>query len=154
MEHFFSRRTLLQNTACGFGSLALAGLISAQPANAADRHTTSSHPLAPKPSHFLPRAKRVIFLYMSGGPSHVDTFDYKPLLQRDHGKPLPGGVPKLQERRKLGTLYGSPFKWQQHGESGLWASELFPNVAQHIDRLCVIRSMHTEASTTPTPRSS
>ncbi|MBI1373220.1 MAG: DUF1501 domain-containing protein [Phycisphaera sp.] len=140
-----TRRHLLRHSACGFGSLALAGLLGEQQAHGASSQL-APNPLAPRPPHFAPKAKRVIFLYMSGGPSQMDTFDYKPLLQRDHGKPLPGGVPELQKAagRRLGTLLGSPFKWAQHGQSGLHISELFPNVAHHADDLCVIKSMHTE----------
>ncbi len=140
-----SRRAALKKASCGFGSLALASLLADQQASALPLGA-GDHPLAIKPPHFAPRAKRIIFLFMAGGPSQMDTFDYKPLLQRDHGKPLPGGVPDLQKQvgRKLGTLLGSPFKWNRHGESGLWVSELFPRVAQHVDDLCIIRSMHTE----------
>ena len=83
---------------------------------------------APRPPHFPARAKRVIFLFMKGGPSHVDTFDYKPRLQRDDGKPLPFAKPRVQFA-ETGTLLGSPWKFRQHGESGIAVSELFPHVA-------------------------
>ena len=138
-----TRRHLLQNSSCGFGSLALASLCAEQ---AAAETAAAAHPLAPRVPHFAPRAKRVIFLFMMGGPSHVDTFDYKPQLQQHDGSDIPGGVPKAQKvaGRKLGKLMGSPFRWQQHGQSGLWASELFPHVAVHMDDLCMIHSMHTE----------
>ena len=106
--------------ACGFGWLAFAGL-AGRSAFAAD-----ANPLAPKPSHFAARAKRVIFLCMRGGPSHVDTFDYKPKLTADTGAPA----------TRPGTkLLGSKWKFAQHGQSGLWISELFPNVANHADEL-------------------
>ncbi|MGE5191794.1 MAG: DUF1501 domain-containing protein, partial [Deltaproteobacteria bacterium] len=89
-----SRRDWLQQSAAGFGYLALAGLLDARgPARADER--IAANPLAPKPPHFTPRAKRVIFLFMHGGPSQVDTFDYKPLLERDHGKPLPFAKPRV-----------------------------------------------------------
>jgi len=132
-----SRRQWLQHSACGFGSLALAGLGAQQ---------ASSGPLAARAPHFRPRAKRVIFLFMAGGPSQMDTFDYKPKLQRDHGKEMPGGIPELQKKvgRRLKKLQASPFKWKQHGSSGLWISELFPQMARHADRLCVVKSMHTD----------
>ena len=88
-----------------------------------------ANPLALKAPHFPPRAKRVIFLFMNGGPSQVDTFDHKPLLQRDHGKPLPFAKPRVQSRSETGNLLRSPWKFQQYGQSGMWVSELFPHVA-------------------------
>ncbi len=130
---FFSRRQLLKASACGFGYLAFAGLSTQAEAGSQD-------PLAPKMPHFAPRAKRVIMLFMDGGPSHMDTFDYKPQLQKDHGK----------KGRKKATLYGSPWKFRQRGESGLWASELFPQlVEKHIDDLCMVKSMHADSSAHP-----
>ncbi|MCH5378060.1 MAG: DUF1501 domain-containing protein, partial [Planctomycetes bacterium] len=96
-------------------------------------------PLAPKETHFAPRAKRVIFLCMEGGPSHVDTFDHKPQLTADDGKPAPRGLGGFRG----GKLMGSPFEFKQRGESGLWISDLFPELAQHADKLCVLNGMHT-----------
>jgi len=130
----WTRRQLLQRAACGFGYLAFAGL--------AAQASASDNPLAPKPPHHQPRAKRVIFLFMHGGPSHVDTFDYKPKLQQDDGKDAPID-PKTFNASASRRLMASPWKFRQHGESGLWISELFPEVARHADELCVIRSMHT-----------
>ncbi len=124
----FSRRHFLQTTSCGFGWLAFASLAQ-RPALAA------GNPLAVKATHFPPKAKRVIFLSMRGGPSHVDTFDYKPKLNADSGK---GG------HRPGSKLLGSKWAFRQHGQSGLWISELFPNVAKHADDLCLIRSMQTD----------
>jgi hypothetical protein len=115
----------------GFGTLALAGMLAEQ--CAAD---SSSNPLAVKPSHFKPRAKRVIFLFMPGGPSQVDTFDPKPRLTKDNGKP----APKLYLNQQR-NLLASPWKFQKHGRSGLEVSELFPRVGSCIDDLCVVRSM-------------
>ncbi len=129
-----SRRRLLQQTAVGFGSVALNAILG-QEALAAQ------NPLAAKPTHHPARAKRIVFLFMKGGPSHVDTFDPKPLLDRDHGKPLPFDLPKVTFA-KQGNLLKSPWKFHQHGESGLPVSELFPNVARHIDDLCILRSVH------------
>jgi len=136
-----SRRHLLQTSACGFGSLALAGLCAQQAAAA-----QGSNPLAARQPHFAPRAKRVIFLFMAGGPSQMDTFDYKPKLQRDHGKDIPGGVPELQKKigRRLKKLQKSPFGWKQRGESGAWVSDLFPHVARCVDDLCFLKGMHTD----------
>ena len=91
--------------------------------------------------HFAPRAKRVIFLFMKGGPSHVDTFDPKPLLDRDHGKAPPFDLPRVTFA-KQGNLLKSPWRFRRYGESGLPVSDLFPHVARHIDDLCILRSVH------------
>src|SRR5437667_2961087 len=132
---FPSRRDLLATGGTGFGLLALADLLAAQEP---DRAST---PYAVRQPLHTPRAKRVIFLYMPGGPSHVDLFDPKSRLVTDHGKPLPFAKPKL-ERTKTGNLLASPWKFHKHGQSGVAVSELFPRVAAHIDDVCVIRSMH------------
>jgi hypothetical protein len=100
-----------------------------------------TNPLAPKKPHFAPRAKRIVFLFMKGGPSHVDTFDPKPSLTRDDGKPPPFELPRVVFAQQ-GNLLKSPWKFTQRGESGLPVSELFPKVAEHIDKLCVLRSLH------------
>jgi hypothetical protein len=141
-----SRRGLLKASGCGFGSLALAAI-----ADREARGTTKpaqAGPLAAKAPHFPPRAKRVIFLFMWGGPSHVDLFDPKPRLLTDAGKQLRGadvGLP--QADKQLGAILGSPFSFKQHGDSGVWISELFPQLAaRHADRLCVVRSLHTEGT--------
>ncbi|MFN9374148.1 MAG: DUF1501 domain-containing protein [Planctomycetaceae bacterium] len=131
-----SRRELLQSTISGFGALAWAALSHEQAALANSTGPSSAaSPLAPRTTHFAPRARRVIFLCMEGGPSHVDTFDHKPRLTADAGKPAP---------RARGRLLGSPFSFSQHGQSGLWVSELFSNVARHADRLCVLNGVHTD----------
>jgi hypothetical protein len=130
----FTRRDLLRTVSAGFGWLAFKGI--------AARAAESSNPLAPKKLNFPARAKRVIFLCMQGGPAHMDTFDYKPKLTEDNGKP---GVAKGGGSK----LYGSPFKFDQHGQSGLAISELFPNVAQHADDLCLLRGMHTDIPNHP-----
>jgi hypothetical protein len=132
-----TRRQALKRFANGFGLLGLAALLAdeARAAAAAD-----FNPLAVKPPHFEPKAKRVIFLFMSGGPSHVDTFDPKPRLQQDSGKPLPFEMPKLV-RTKTGNLLGSPFKFNKHGQSGIEVSELLPHIGSCIDDICVIRSV-------------
>ncbi|HEU4420843.1 MAG TPA: DUF1501 domain-containing protein [Planctomycetota bacterium] len=130
-----SRRTLLQQSACGFGALALADLLRGQGGLPGDG------PTAPRLPHFAPRAKRVVFLFMHGGPSHVDTFDYKPLLQRDSGKPLPFAKPRVTFA-ETGNLMGSPFRFAQHGDSGAWVSELFPHLARCADQLCFLKGLH------------
>ncbi len=127
-----SRRQLLQTVSAGFGYLAFAGITSAE-------EQASTNPLAPKAPHFPARAKRVIFLCMQGGPSHVDTFDYKPQLTKDHGK-----------RGKYGgSLLKSPWEFRQRGDSGLWISDIFPNVADHADELTLIRSMQCDQPVHP-----
>ncbi|MDB6173244.1 MAG: hypothetical protein JWL59_2555 [Chthoniobacteraceae bacterium] len=133
-----SRRQVLQRFASGFGMLGLAGLIGNAESAFADEKTGS--PLLVKPPHFSPKAKRVIFLFMSGGPSHVDLFDPKPRLAKENGKPLPFEKPKL-ERTPTGNLLGSPWAFKKHGQSGIEVSELLPHTASCIDDLCVIRSM-------------
>lgn len=134
-----SRRSMLKRSAVGFGYLGLASLLAEE--SAAETKVTRNDPLAPKNPHFKPRAKRVIFLFMKGGPSHVDTFDYKPLLQRDDGKPLPFDKPRVQFA-PTGNLLGSPWKFKKHGKSGIEVSELFPHTAKHVDELCVLNSVY------------
>src|SRR6266550_4187003 len=124
-----SRRQMLKNFASGFGMLGLANLLSGD--------VLASSIASP---HIPAKAKRVIFLFMSGGPSHVDLFDPKPKLQAQSGKPLPFEMPKLI-RTKTGNLLGSPYTFTKHGQSGIEVSELFPNVASCIHDICVIRSM-------------
>jgi hypothetical protein len=131
-----TRREMLQTVSAGFGWLAFAGLSTSVAA------AESRNRLAARAPHFAPRAKRVIFLCMQGGPAHMDTFDYKPKLSADDGKPG-------ESRGGGAKLYGSPFQFQQHGQSGLWVSELFPNVAQHADDLCVLRGMNTDIPNHP-----
>ncbi len=138
-ENWLSRRDVLKSVSSGFGYLAFAGLSSmAAGAGPADS------PLAPKAPHFPARANRVIFLCMNGAPSHVDTFDYKPELASADGKASarPGRIPGAK-------LMGSLWKFQQRGQSGLWVSDLFPEVARHADELCVIRGMQTDLPAHP-----
>jgi hypothetical protein len=137
-----SRREMLRASAAGFGSLALAALLGEQAAAATSVVTSEApNPLAVRPPHFEPRAKRVIYLFMHGGPSQVDTFDYKPLLQRDHGKPLPFARPKVVSSETF-NLLKSPWEFRQYGQSGMWVSDLFPEVAKHVDHMCFIKSMY------------
>lgn len=131
-----TRRQLLHSASAGFGSLALSGLLGLEQARAA-----ASDPLAFRPPHFPARAKRVIFLFMHGGPSQVDTFDYKPLLKRDHGKPLPFARPKVVSSETFNLLQ-SPWGFKQYGQSGAWVSDLFPELTKCVDDLCFIKSMH------------
>lgn len=143
----YSRRQWLNRAGAGFGSLALAGLLG-ENSSAAGRDTAAS-PLAPQPPHFPARVKRVIHLFMNGGPSQIDTFDPKPQVTKLTGQPLPDSVKdtlQRTQRNRVGSLYASPFKFKQHGETGLSISELFPHVARHADDLCVIRSMQGEVA--------
>ncbi|MBI3865546.1 MAG: DUF1501 domain-containing protein, partial [Planctomycetia bacterium] len=136
-----NRRDWLRQSAAGFGYLALAGLLNADAGSARATDLAGGNPLAPREPHFAPRARRVIFLFMHGGPSQVDTFDYKPLLERDHGKPLPFAKPRVFSAQ-TGNLLKSPFKFRQYGQSGAWVSELFPHLAERVDDLCIINGMH------------
>src|SRR3954453_11123614 len=117
---------MLRRCASGFGALALTGLLAGD--------SPGADPLAPRPPHFPARAKRIIFLFMKGGPSQVDTFDPKPRLQRDDGKPLPFPKPRLQFA-ETGNLLASPWNFKKHGQSGIEVSELFPHVARCVDDL-------------------
>jgi hypothetical protein len=141
-----NRRDLLRRAG---GTLGLVGLSSVLAdsgllAATAESKAAAINPLAPKAPHFAARATRLIFLFMNGGPSHVDTFDPKPELTRHAGETLPESLAAKNSRRKSGKLLASPFTFAKHGESGIEVSELFPHVARHIDDLCVVRSMHTD----------
>ena len=133
-----SRREALLRSGTGFGSLALAGLM----ANESKAEVEKSDPLAPKKTHYPSKAKHVVHLFMNGGPSQVDTFDPKPMLDKYHGKPLPDT--NLRTERKTGAAMRSPFKFKKHGQSGIEVSELFENTAMHIDDMCIIRSMYAD----------
>jgi hypothetical protein len=124
-----SRRRLLKCAGAGFGSVALTGMLAAG----------DTRPLAPKAPHLVPRAKRIIFLFMSGSMSQLDTWEHKPRLQKDDGKEGPGG----------GTLTASKFKFSPHGETGTWVSELYPNLARHVDKFCFLRGLRTDTPAHP-----
>lgn len=127
-----TRREALSQLGSGFGAVALASLLRAE----------SRNPFDPKPPHFAAKAKHVIYLVLNGGLSQVDSFDPKPELDKHHGQPVPGGAPKTES--STGNLMRSPFAFARHGNSGLPVSDIFPNIARHIDDCCVIRSMHTD----------
>ncbi|HRH97878.1 MAG TPA: DUF1501 domain-containing protein [Prosthecobacter sp.] len=130
MNHRLSRRQLLSASSAGFGMLAFKGLFG-----------SAVNPLVPTGTHFPARAKRVIFLFMQGGPSQVDTFDYKPALSKQHGKPVTKDSPTV--------FYQSPWEFRPRGQSGMLVSDLLPNIARHADDLCVINSMHTDHNAHP-----
>lgn len=127
----FSRRSILKSAGAGFAHLALAGLIGQQQA--------SANPLLPKVPNFSPRAKRIIFIFMEGAMSGIDTFDYKPTVQQNDGKTGPGG----------GRITASKFAFKQHGQTGSWFSELLPNIATHADKFCWLRGLHTDTPAHP-----
>lgn len=139
----WNRRAWLKQSACGFGGIALAGLLAEESAAAesSSPHQAEANPLAARPSHFSARAKRVVFLFMHGGVSHVDTFDPKPKLTQMNGQPLPLAKPKF-EFAPTGNLLASPWKFQKYGSSGIEVSDLFPKVGGCMDDICVIRSMN------------
>jgi hypothetical protein len=132
----FSRREALKSAGAGFGYLALAGLLGEQAARTA---TAAPGPLATRLPHFPARAKRLIFVFMEGAASQMDTWEYKPRLQRDDGRVGPGG----------GTLTASRFRFSRHGRSGTWVSGLFPHLARHVDKMCFIRGLHTDTPAHP-----
>jgi hypothetical protein len=144
------RRELLKRCGMGFGLIGLAGVLAddnrvwlSAKADAASPSTQSLGPMASRPPHFAAKAKQVVHLFMNGGPSHIDTFDHKPMLTKYHGKPLPG--PTLRTERKTGAALGSPFAFQKYGQSGIEVSELFARTARHhIDDMCIVRSMYAD----------
>ncbi|HUP80961.1 MAG TPA: DUF1501 domain-containing protein, partial [Pirellula sp.] len=137
-----SRRDFLRRSNMGFGWLAFAGLSNQ---GSAGRANTSGFATAPSGVHFAARAKRVIFLFMDGGVSHVDSFDPKPELTKHHGEGAKWRPDPLSQSVSAGRKWlGSPWQFKQHGQSGLWVSNLFPHASKVIDNLCVIRSLTGE----------
>ena len=131
-----TRREMLQKSSTGFGALALAGLLGEEA-----KAVSPENPLAQRAPHFPAKAKRIIFLFMHGGVSQVDTFDYRPALQRDTGKPYPGKKPRIVSSA-TGNLIASPYSFKQYGQCGQWASDIFPHIASMSDELCFIKSMY------------
>ncbi|MBI5775040.1 MAG: DUF1501 domain-containing protein [Verrucomicrobia bacterium] len=142
-DSFLTRREFLSRCGMGMGMLGLAGLAANEGIfhSTARADTALPSPLAPKAPHFPGTAKRVIHIFANGGPSQVDTFDPKPELTKNHGKELPL---QLKTERRTGAGFGSPFKFQKYGQSGIEVSELFPHVAESVDEMCIIRSMHAD----------
>lgn len=137
-----SRREMLSRSALGFGSVALTDML-ARKAIAKARQQGAANPLAPRTPDFAPKAKRVIYIFLDGGVSHLDSFDYKPRLAKDHGKPLPESIrPPKFTFAPQGRVLKSPWSFKQHGQSGKWCSDLFPHINKHIDELCFIHSLH------------
>jgi hypothetical protein len=152
-SHQCSRRHFVGRLGAGFGALALHALTRLE---AAGKRPVLDplNPFLTRAPHFAPKAKSVIFLFMVGGPSQVDTFDYKPELQKLGGKPVPASLKQLLEPTKHANVFhgckdemlASPFKFTQHGQSGLWVSELFPHVGAHADELCFLHSMQADSN--------
>jgi len=147
LRHNYTRRQLLESST--IGSIALTGMLCNDQPSSASQRAVGESALSLRTPHFPAKVRRVIHLFMNGGPSQMDTFDPKPELNRLDGQPLPESVQNKLQRTQLnrvGNIFGSPFKFKRHGQSGLQVSELFPNVAKHADELCVIRSMQGEVA--------
>jgi hypothetical protein len=142
---FLTRREMLARAGNGFMALGLMGMLSSSAYGSGKQPSLADqiaqNPLAPRKPPLPARAKRVIFLFMNGGPSQVDTFDPKPSLQKYAGQAIPLQLPT---ERKTGAAFPSPFGFSKHGQSGIEVSDLFPNVAKHVDDMCIIRSMHAD----------
>ena len=152
-----SRREFLGRMGAGFGAVALGALGQLEARAEKPNHRQLIDPLnpfAPRPPQFAAKAKSVIFLFMVGGPSHVDTFDYKPELQKLNGKPVPDSIKKAVEATRFANVFhgckeelmASPFQWKQSGQSGLWVSDLYPRVGEHVDELCFIHSLQADSN--------
>jgi hypothetical protein len=147
-----SRRDFLSTLGGGFGAVALNALLQME--SRAEIKIDPINPFLPRPPHFTPKAKSVIFLFMVGGPSQVDTFDYKPELQKLDGQPVPDSFKQALKNSRHANVFqgctdkllGSPYKWAQHGASGMWVSELFPEMAKHVDDVCFIHSLQAESN--------
>ena len=134
-----SRRAFLLRSGLGLGLLGLGGVCADEQSSLA---MNGLDPLTPKPTHLAPRAKRIIQIFLNGGLSHVDSFDPKPMLSKYHGKPLPS--PNLITERPTGAAFGSPFRFRRYGQSGLPISEIFAELGDHADDLCVLRSVQAD----------
>ncbi|MBA3314434.1 MAG: DUF1501 domain-containing protein [Planctomycetota bacterium] len=156
LSEYASRRAFLARSGAGFGAVALHAMrqSEAQASGANPAAFDPLRPFAPRPPHFTPRARSVIFLFLVGGPSQIDSFDCKPELQRLDGQKTPESIRKAVEASRFANVFhgckeelmASPFRFAQHGESGMWVSELWPNVARHVDDLCFIHSLQAESN--------
>jgi hypothetical protein len=149
-----SRRAFLHALGGGMGSVALAALAAAECAARPPRAIDPMQPFAPRPPDFAPRATSVIFLFLVGGPSQIDSFDYKPELQRLDGQPVPQSLRDALAATRHANVFhgcedkllGSPYRFRQAGQNGMWVSELFPHITEHIDDLCFLHSMQAESN--------
>ena len=154
--HPVARRSFLLDSGCGFGALALAAMLNPNLVRAETAGLTIDplRPFAPRKPHFEPKAKTVIFLYLVGGPSQIDTFDYKPELQKLDGKPVPDSIRAAVEKTSFANVFvgckpelmASPFQFKQYGQSGMWLSELHPHLSRHVDELCFLHSLQAESN--------
>ena len=143
-----SRRSMLQRCGMGFGMLGLAGVLDDEGLLAADALADRAlNPMAPQRPHFAPKAKRVIWLLINGGPSHIDTWDHKPALAKHHGQELEG-FDKFTGffSKEVGALMKSPFQFSPRGQSGKMVSELFPHLGEHVDKMAFIHSGHSDSN--------
>ncbi len=138
---FLTRREMLGRMGNGFATLGLMSVLGGSAFASQTKSSASSNPLLPRKPHFPGKAKRVIFLFMNGGPSQVDTFDPKPALIKYNGQVVPLN---LTTERRTGAALASPYQFKKYGQSGIEVSEIFPNVAKHVDDMCIIRSMHAD----------
>ena len=138
---FLTRREMLGRMGNGFATLGLMSVLGGSAFASQTKSSASSNPLLPRKPHFPGKAKRVIFLFMNGGPSQVDTFDPKPALIKYNGQVVPLNLPT---ERRTGAALASPYQFKKYGQSGIEVSEIFPNVAKHVDDMCIIRSMHAD----------
>lgn len=148
MNHLkYNRRQMLARSGAGAGLLGLTSLLGSEGMLRAASDASSLDPLAPRQPHFEPRAKAVIWLFINGGPSHVDTWDYKPELAKSDGKELEG-FDKFTGffSGSVGPLMKSPFAFARHGECGKWVSEIFPNLSQHVDKMAFIHSAYAKSN--------
>ena len=140
-----SRREMLRQSAMGFGTLALGHLLTSEGRAIEEGRRDSKKPFLPREPHFTARAKSIIYLYLDGGPSHVDTWDPKPRLTKENGQPFSMSIEPTQFNN-IGKTLASPWKFNQYGESGIPCSDLFKNIAQHVDKMAFIRSMTSNFS--------
>ena len=149
-KHGTSRRDFLKKSSLGFGSIALSSLLGPT-FGSAQNTLPQTNPMAGRTPHFVPKAKRVIYLFQSGGPSQIETYDYKPALSKWHGREIPPSLKQTQrnsgmvEGQSSYPLVKSIYDFKQYGQSGAWVSELFPHTAGIVDELCIIKSMYTDA---------
>ena len=145
-----SRRDFLKKSSLGFGSIALSSFLSPTISSAQNNNAQVSL-MSGKTPHFVPKAKRVIYLFQSGGPSQIETYDYKPALSKWHGQEIPASLKQTQrnsgmvEGQSSYPLVKSIYDFKQYGQSGAWVSELFPHTSEIVDELCIIKSMYTDA---------
>src|SRR6516165_9849333 len=146
-----TRREFLRSLGGGFGAIALAAMLGEEHTLGAEDDPRSLNPLGPKPPHYSAKAKNVIFLFMSGGPSHLETFDPKPDLQRLHGQKLPPSFGPVKTRRSVdkNKLLATKRSFKKYGQSGIEVSDLLPNLATCVDDLCVLRGCHGDSVTHP-----